>query len=217
MIGAFYQPRCVLIDVSTLDTLPKKEFSSGVAEIIKYGLIRDADFFQWQEDHIDALMHRDPDILATAIERSCQNKADVVKADELEAGLRATLNLGHTFGHAIENHAGYGTYLHGEAVAIGIAMAARMSHKLGWIDKSIEDRSLALMRRANLPVSLPPNFGSESDLLDLMQLDKKVDAGRLRLILLKGALGECVFTKDFDETALHATLDDFLSPSETSS
>ena len=137
MIGAFYQPRCVLVDTDTLSTLPDREYASGMAEVVKYGLIRDADFFEWQERNVDALMARDGDVVVRAIERSCVNKAEVVALDEKEGGVRATLNLGHTFGHAIETGIGYGEWLHGEAVSVGMVMAADMSERLGWTDESV--------------------------------------------------------------------------------
>ena len=140
MIGAFYQPRVVLIDTDTLHSLPDRELASGISEIIKYGLIRDADLFVWLEQNMAKLLARDGDALAYAVERSCVNKAEVVAQDEREGGVRATLNLGHTFGHAIETHTGYGSWLHGEAVAAGMVMAADMSHRLGWIDRGIVDR-----------------------------------------------------------------------------
>ncbi|MEK7260685.1 MAG: 3-dehydroquinate synthase, partial [Pseudomonadota bacterium] len=152
MIGAFYQPRAVIIDTDTLTTLPDRELSAGLAEVIKYGLIRDPAFFVWLEQHLDRLLKRDPDALAEAIERSCRNKAEVVAADEREAGVRATLNLGHTFGHAIETGMGYGAWLHGEAVAAGMAMAADLSHRLGWLKETDLARIRALLERARLPV-----------------------------------------------------------------
>ena len=213
MIGAFHQPQCVWIDTAhMLATLPDRELSSGIAEIIKYGLIRDADFFVWQEDHMEALLARDVDAWRTAIQRSCENKAAVVQADEQEAGVRATLNLGHTFGHAIENGSGYGTWLHGEAVAIGTAMATRLSERLGWIEPALVERADALLRRANLPVVLPPESPLDRDMfLELMSVDKKVTNGQLRLILLKGALGNCVFTADFDYDQMVEVIDEFVA------
>ena len=212
MIGAFHQPQCVFIDTNTLSTLPDRELQSGVSEIIKYGLIRDAEFFEWQEKEIEAMLARDPEAMRMAITRSCQNKAAVVKADEKEAGLRATLNLGHTFGHAIESGSGYGTWLHGEAVAIGTAMAATMSAKLGWIDDELLQRIYKLLERANLPVELPPDSPMDREtFLRLMSVDKKVANGKLRLILLKGALGSCVFTGEFDEKAMIETIDEFVA------
>lgn len=212
MIGSFHQPHCVFVDTQTLDTLPDRELRSGIAEIIKYGLIRDAEFFIWQEQNMSQLLQRDPQALRYAITRSCQNKAAVVKADEKEAGLRATLNLGHTFGHAIENGSGYGTWLHGEAVAIGTAMAARMSHRLGWIDSNLVRRIYDILQEAQLPVALPPGSPMNRDtFLKLMSVDKKVANGKLRLILLRGELGNCVFTGDFDQTALIETIDEFVN------
>lgn len=212
MIGAFHQPQCVFVDTQTLASLPDRELQSGVSEVIKYGLIRDAEFFEWQEKHMDEILGRDPEALRYAVTRSCQNKAAVVKADEKEAGLRATLNLGHTFGHAIENGSGYGTWLHGEAVAIGTAMAAVMSAKLGWIDQAMVERIYKILKRANLPTELPPESPmTKETFLKLMSVDKKVANGQLRLILLKGPLGECVFTGDFDEKAMIETIDEFVA------
>lgn len=212
MVGAFHQPQCVFIDTDTLQTLPDRELQSGISEIVKYGLIRDAELFEWQENHMNELLERDPEALRFAIKRSCENKAAVVKADEKEAGLRATLNLGHTFGHAIENGSGYGTWLHGEAVAIGTAMAATMSARMGWIDEELVKRIYDILLRANLPVELPPESPMNREtFLKLMSVDKKVENGNLRLILLKGPLGECVFTGDFDEDAMVATIDEFVA------
>jgi len=212
MIGAFHQPQCVFVDTESLNTLPNRELQSGISEIIKYGLIRDPDFFEWQEENMPKILARDPATLRFAIKRSCENKATVVKADEKEAGVRATLNLGHTFGHAIETGSGYGTYLHGEAVAIGTAMAATMSAEMGWIDEALVKRVYDIMMDANLPVELPLDSPMDRDLfLKLMSVDKKVADGQLRLILLKGALGNCVFTADFDEKAMVSTVDEFVS------
>lgn len=209
MIGAFYQPRCVLIDTDTLSTLPDREYASGMAEVVKYGLIRDADFFEWQEKNVDALAARDDDVVVTAIERSCVNKAQVVALDEKEGGVRATLNLGHTFGHAIETGIGYGEWLHGEAVSVGMAMAADMSERLGWIDESVTARTLALLKKFNLPVDVPECMTVET-FEKLMAVDKKAANGKLRLILLKGDLGGCVFTADFDKQTLAETLDAYV-------
>ncbi|ENO88292.1 MAG TPA: 3-dehydroquinate synthase [Thauera aminoaromatica] len=186
MIGAFYQPRLVLADIDTLDTLPDRELSAGLAEVIKYGLIRDPGFLAWLELNLDRLMARDTDALAWAIERSCRNKAEVVAADETEQGERALLNLGHTFGHAIETGLGYGEWLHGEAVAAGTMMAAELSRRLGWIDAAAVARIEALLERARLPV-WGPRLGVER-YVELMSHDKKVEAGKLRLVLLR-ALG----------------------------
>jgi len=212
MVGAFHQPQCVFIDTDTLSTLPDRELQSGISEIIKYGLIRDAPFFQWQEENMERLLSRDAGALREAIKRSCENKAEVVKADELEAGVRATLNLGHTFGHAIENGSGYGTWLHGEAVAIGTVMAATMSAKMGWIDTALVERIYQIMYAAKLPTELPVDSPmDEETFLRLMGLDKKVADGKLRLILLNGELGNCLFTGDFCEDAMKETIREFVA------
>jgi len=209
MIGAFYQPRCVLVDTDTLSTLPDREYVSGMAEVVKYGLIRDADFFEWQERNVDALMARDGDVVVRAIERSCVNKAEVVALDEKEGGVRATLNLGHTFGHAIETGIGYGEWLHGEAVSVGMVMAADMSERLGWTDESVARRTLDLLKKFNLPTDVPECMTVET-FEKLMAVDKKAANGKLRLILLKGDLGGCVFTADFDARVLAETLDAYV-------
>jgi len=212
MIGAFHQPNCVFVDTNLLDTLPKREFVSGIAEVIKYGLIRDAVFFEWLETNMEKLISRDRAALTYTIKRSCENKAEVVKADEKEQGVRATLNLGHTFGHAIENGSGYGTYLHGEAVAIGTVMAASMSARMGWIDENMVKRIYDITHEAKLPTELPLDSPMNKELfLKLMSVDKKVANGKLRLILLKGDLGGCVFTGDFDEEAMKDTIVDFVA------
>lgn len=211
MIGAFYQPQVVLIDSDTLLTLPDRELASGISEIIKYGLIRDADLFKWLEDNMDRILARDPEAIAYAVERSCINKAEVVAADEKELNdIRATLNLGHTFGHAIETASGYGTWLHGEAVAAGTCMAADLSYRLGWIDKDLYDRAVALQVKAKLPTR-PPSGMTVAQFKSLMAVDKKVAAGKLRLVLLKGPLGGCVVTGDFDAGKLEETLKAFCS------
>lgn len=212
MIGAFHQPQCVFIDTENLSTLPDRELQSGIAEVIKYGLIRDAEFFEWLEQNMEKLINRDLDALRYAIKHSCETKAEVVKADELEADVRATLNLGHTFGHAIENRSGYGVYLHGEAVAIGTCMAATMSAKMGWIESDLVQRTYDIMMAAKLPVELPVDSPMNSEkFLSTMAVDKKVANGQLRLILLKGPLGNCVFTADFDEEAMKETIDEFVA------
>lgn len=208
MIGAFYQPRCVLIDTDTLNTLPDRELASGISEIIKYGLIRDAALFEWLELNMERLLQRNPEAFTYAIERSCINKAEVVAADEKEGGLRATLNLGHTFGHAIETCTGYGAWLHGEAVAAGTMMAADMSLRLGWIDAELARRIHALNEKAKLPVTPPPGMTARQ-FQDTMAVDKKVQDGKLRLILLRGPLGNCVITGDFPKQALDETLQAF--------
>ncbi|MBA0770019.1 hypothetical protein Gotri_018701 [Gossypium trilobum] len=208
LIGAFYQPQCVLIDTDTLDTLPDRELASGLAEVIKYGLIRDAEFFEWQEKNMEKLIARNPNVLAYAIKRSCENKAEVVSLDEKESGLRATLNLGHTFGHVIETGFGYGQWLHGEAVAAGTVMAVDMSYRLGWIDSSIVKRVDDILLRAKLPTASPETMTVEM-FKSVMAVDKKVADGLLRLILLKGPLGNCVFTGEYDRKALDDTLSAF--------
>jgi len=205
MIGAFHQPLCVIADIDSLNTLPDRELSAGLAEVIKYGLIDDPGFFAWLEANMGQLRARDPEALATAIERSCRDKAAVVAADEREAGRRALLNLGHTFGHAIETGVGYGEWLHGEAVAAGMCMAADLSRRLGWITEGDARRILDLVARAGLPVGPPADIGAER-FLDLMAVDKKVLDGRLRLVLLKG-IGEAIVTDGFPAAALRATLE----------
>ncbi|MGB5473723.1 MAG: 3-dehydroquinate synthase [Gammaproteobacteria bacterium] len=203
MIGAFHQPRFVLIDTDTLDTLDDRQFAAGLAEVIKYGLIHDADFFNWLEQNIEALKARDKQALAHAIERSCAIKAEIVAEDERESGKRALLNLGHTFGHAIETGTGYGNWLHGEAVAAGMVMAADLSARHGWLAQTDVERTAALLRQANLPVAPPPEM-NEQQFLDLMAVDKKaVDSG-LRLVLLK-AIGTAVLTADYRPELLSAT------------
>lgn len=205
MIGAFYQPRCVIADTETLNTLADRELAAGMAEVIKYGVIRDPEFFVWLEHNIDQLLARDPAALACAVERSCRNKAEVVAADETEQGQRALLNLGHTFGHAIETGMGYGAWLHGEAVAAGMAMAADLSARLGWIDRAAVQRIEALLQRSKLPLRAPKALSVER-MLDLMAVDKKVEEGQLRLVLLR-AIGEAVVTADFKADALRQTLE----------
>jgi len=212
MIGAFHQPECVFIDTKNLESLPDRELQSGISEIIKYGLIRDADFFNWQDENMDKMVARDPEAMRYAIKRSCENKAEAVTADELEAGVRATLNLGHTFGHAIVNGSGYGTWLHGEGVAIGTCMAATMSAKMGWIEPALVQRIYDIMYKANLPTDLPVDSPMNTEkFLKLMSVDKKVANGQLRLILLKGELGNCVFTGEFDEAAMKETIEEFVA------
>ncbi len=210
MIGAFHQPRCVLIDTATLDTLPDCELSAGLAEVIKYGLIRDPGFFTWLENNIDALLARDKTALDEAIERSCRNKAEVVAADEHEGGVRALLNLGHTFGHAIETGMGYGRWLHGEGVAAGMLMAAALSARLDWLKETEVARIEALLLRARLPVRGPRALTTER-VLELMAVDKKAQDGRIRLVLLR-ALGEGIVTADYAPTLLRAIIDDYRAP-----
>ena len=203
MIGAFYQPKCVLADTATLTTLPKRELAAGAAEVIKYGLIRDADFFAWLETNHAKLMALDEAVISYAIYRSCQNKADVVAADEHETGERALLNLGHTFGHAIENAMGYGVWLHGEAVAAGTMLAADLSQRLGWLTSFEVARIHALLSACGLPLQAP-NLGIKT-YLDLMANDKKVENGQIRLVLQQG-IGKAVITGDYDAEKLKQTL-----------
>ncbi len=203
MIGAFYQPQLVLADTDTLNTLPDRELSAGLAEVIKYGLIRDLPFLAWLEANMDKLRARDPAALAYAIHRSCQNKAEVVAADEREAGNRALLNLGHTFGHAIETGMGYGAWLHGEAVGTGMIMAADLSRRLGWLSEADVARARALILKAGLP-AVAPDLGFDK-YLDLMGLDKKVEGGKIRFVLLK-ALGEAVLSADVPAALLQETI-----------
>ena len=204
MVGAFYQPNAVLIDTTSLKTLPQRELSAGLAEVIKYGLICDEPFLGWLEDNMQALRTLEPAALTEAIRRSCAAKAAVVGADERESGVRATLNLGHTFGHAIETHMGYGVWLHGEAVAAGTVMALEMSMRLGWIDQPARDRAIRLLQEAGLPV-VPPQEMTPAHFMEHMAVDKKVLDGRLRLVLLR-RLGEAVITDDYPKEILQATL-----------
>jgi|TARA_B110000259_G_scaffold2133_1_gene2537 3-dehydroquinate synthase len=205
MIGAFYQPQCVIADVGLLKTLPDRELSAGLAEVIKYGLIRDAAFFVWLEKTMPSLINKDPSTLIEAVIRSCENKADVVAQDEFESskGIRATLNLGHTFGHAIEHAMGYGNWLHGEAVAAGMVMAAFLSQELGWLNPDEFDRTKQLIANANLPIN-PPDIPVDQ-FMGLMQSDKKSQRGRIHLILQK-TIGDAILTSDYPEAALRKTL-----------
>ena len=208
MIGAFYQPLCVLADTDTLATLPDRELSAGLAEVIKYGLIRDLPFLKWLEANLEALLARDAAALSEAIERSCRNKAEIVAADERETGERALLNLGHTFGHAIETGVGYGEWLHGEAVATGMVMAADLSARLGGLSQEQVDRVRRLLARARLPLQPPPEL-TPDDFLRLMAVDKKVKDGRLRLILLR-ELGQGIIAEQVDPRFLQETLEQAL-------
>jgi len=204
MIGAFYQPQCVIADANVLDTLDDRQLSAGLAEVIKYGLIRDVEFFAWLENNICALLARDKQALSFAIERSCINKAEIVAVDETETGVRATLNLGHTFGHAIETGAGYGAYLHGEAVAIGTCQAADLSRRKGWLNDADVERIIALFKKSGLPV-YPPEQIDADRFLDLMAVDKKNVDGQIRLILLK-KIGAATLPIDVDRSLLELTL-----------
>jgi 3-dehydroquinate synthase len=209
MIGAFYQPQVVIADMDTLHTLPARELAAGLAEVIKYGFIRDPEFLDWLEKNIDRLTALEPEALAFAVERSCQNKADVVAGDERETGDRALLNFGHTFGHAVEAGMGYGAWLHGEAVAAGMVMAARFSEKLGLIGKSDVQRIVDILVRAKLPVAAP-DLGADR-YLDLMGHDKKVEGGKIKFILLRKP-GEAFICNQYDAAALKAVLS---TPSQT--
>ncbi len=204
MIGAFYQPRCVLADTASLDTLPDRELSAGLAEVIKYGLLWDEDFLDWIESNIQALRARDSRALTEAIRQSCLIKAEIVRQDEREGGIRALLNLGHTFGHAIEAGMGYGRWLHGEAVGAGMCMAADLSQRLGLLDGAACRRIEALVAAAGLPTHAPAEL-SAGRLRELMDSDKKVENGRLRLVLL-GRLGQARLIDRVPEDAIMATI-----------
>ena len=203
MIGAFYQPKLVLADTETLATLPKREFSAGMAEVIKYGLIRDLPFFEWLEANIEKSMAREPAAVIHAIYESCRNKAEVVAMDERETGIRAILNLGHTFGHAIETATGYRTWLHGEAVAMGTVLAADLSRRMGYLQVADSERISRLLSRGGLPVAAP-QFGVDR-YLALMRGDKKVDLGRITLVLLS-ALGSALIFPMQDDALLREAL-----------
>jgi 3-dehydroquinate synthase len=203
LIGAFHQPRAVISDTGTLRTLHPRELRAGLAEVIKYGLIADEPFLRWLEAHLDALLALDPAALVHAIRRSCEIKAEIVAEDEREHGRRALLNLGHTFGHAIETATGYGEWLHGEAVGAGMLMAADLSCRLGWLAAADVDRVRALLGRAGLPLASPPIGAARA--LELMGMDKKVLAGRIRLVLLR-RIGDGVVEGDYPADALQATL-----------
>ena len=205
LVGAFHQPRCVVSDTATLATLDPREVRAGFAEVVKYGLIGDPDFFDWLEANLAALLDLDDDALGVAVVKSCERKAALVVADERESGVRALLNLGHTFAHAIETGTGYGTWLHGEAVAAGIVLAARMSHRMGWLAGQDCERIERLFLRAGLPVRAPAALSPEC-MLELMSVDKKIRRGRLRLILLRG-IGDAVMTSEFDQETLWETLE----------
>ena len=204
MIGAFHQPVAVIADTTALASLPPRELRAGLAEVIKYGLIRDPGFHAWLEQHIGDLLRGDPDALAEAVHRSCRNKAEVVAADERESGERALLNLGHTFGHAIEAGLGYGVWLHGEAVAAGMCLAAELSHRLGLLDIESVQRVCKLIARADLPTA-PPREIAPARLIELMAVDKKARGGRVRFVVMK-AIGEAIVTDEVDSEQLDALL-----------
>ena len=205
LVGAFHQPAAVLADTATLDTLPEREFSAGLAEVVKYGAIADAGFFAWLEDNAEALMARNPDALAHAIATSCRHKAGIVARDETEQGERMLLNFGHTFGHAIETGQGYGGLLHGEAIAVGMVLAARLSADRGRAPWSDTARLAALLERFDLPVALPAGLSGEM-LLGHMKLDKKAVSGRIRLILWAG-LGQAEVVPDVPESEILPVLE----------
>lgn len=204
MVGAFYQPQAVIIDTATLQTLPSRELAAGLAEVIKYGLIHDEPFLAWLEENIEKICQLDSAAMIETVERSCLAKAQVVSADEREAGVRATLNLGHTFGHAIETEQGYGAWLHGEAVAAGTVMALEMSKQLGWLTAAQRDRGVRLLVRAGLPV-IPPESMDAETFLTHMAVDKKNIDGHIRLVLLRN-LGEAVVTADYPADTLRKVL-----------
>lgn len=203
MIGAFYQPKAVVADMNVFDTLPDRELSAGLAEVIKYGLIDDIAFLEWLEANIDALMSRDKEKLGEAVAWSCRNKARIVAEDETESGVRALLNLGHTFGHAIEAGMGYGVWLHGEGVAAGMVLAAKTSAALGYISEADVARVISILTKANLPVE-HPKLGLER-YLELMSVDKKNEAGKIRFILMK-SLGQSFITADVPVAVLEQVL-----------
>jgi 3-dehydroquinate synthase len=203
LIGAFHQPRAVVADTTTLGTLPPRELRAGLAEVIKYGLVADAGFLDWIEANLEALLGLEAGALVHAIRRCCEIKAAIVADDEREHGRRALLNLGHTFGHAIETATGYGEWLHGEAVGAGMLMASDLSCRLGWLREEDVERVRALLARAGLPTAAPPIGAARA--LELMGMDKKVLAGRLRLVLMR-SIGEGVVEGDYPADALQATL-----------
>ncbi|MFK5985697.1 MAG: 3-dehydroquinate synthase [Pseudomonadota bacterium] len=209
MIGAFFQPQCVIADTNTLNTLDDRQLSSGLAEVIKYALIDDIKFLDWIEKNVGKLLNRKSEELIYAIEKSCNDKARIVAMDEKETGVRALLNLGHTFGHAIETAKGYGNCLHGEAIAIGMIMAADLSRRHGWIDEQAITRIINLFKKSNLPVRLPEGI-SAKQMLDLMAGDKKVLDGDLHLVLFKQQAISFI-SADYDTHKLQQTIDSFVS------
>ena len=207
MIGAFYQPKCVLIDVDTLDTLEDREYSAGMAEVIKYGLLGNIDFLHYLQNNIDGLMSRDKSMIIESVYRSCEDKADIVAQDELEAGKRALLNLGHTFGHAIENTLGYGNYLHGEAISVGMLMAAKLSQLEDQLSANEVGEIQHLLEKSNLPISISGKI-TASDFMAAMSVDKKVIDGNIRLILLK-KLGDAFICDDYQSQLLDQVINEF--------
>jgi len=204
MLGAFHQPRCVIADTDTLQSLPDRELRSGMAEVIKYGLICDAEFFTWLEHNLDPLLARDVGALSHAIARSCANKAQVVADDEHERGRRVILNLGHTFGHAIETETGYQSWTHGEAVAVGMCLAAEFSNRLGWLPQQSVQRAIDLVRRAGLPTA-PPPMGADAFLQHMLR-DKKTRGDNINLVLLQD-IGTAVVTHEYPIAELREMLD----------
>lgn len=209
MIGAFHQPAAVIADTTTLSTLPDREFSAGLAEVIKYGIIRDKEFYNWLEDNIELIMQRDDNAMEYCIERSCINKAEVVAEDERESGIRAILNLGHTFGHAIETALNYKEWLHGEAVGCGMLMAADLSKRLGIMEQEEVDSIRSILERTNLPTSIHKDVKPDQ-MFENMKVDKKSRDGVLYLILLN-KIGEAIITSDYTEEALKETINNFLN------
>ena len=207
MIGAFYQPKAVIIDVDTLDTLSDQEYSAGMAEVIKYGLLGNADFFYMLETNIESIMARNKDLIIEIIFNSCKDKASIVALDEFERGKRALLNLGHTFGHGIENAFGYGNYLHGEAVSIGMVMAAKLSMDEGYLSNEDAIRVESILSKADLPISIKKSIGSET-LIEAMSLDKKSIDGKIRLVLLK-ALGDSYLTDSYSKENFNKVVNNF--------
>ena len=208
MIGAFYQPKCVLIDIDTLDTLDNRQYCAGMAEVIKYALLGNIEFLEFLETNIDAIMARDKVLLSKIIYQSCQDKAAIVAQDELEVGRRALLNLGHTFGHAIENSLGYGQYLHGQAIAVGMIMAADLSARLGYLSDKEVSRVRLIIEKAKLPTKINAKI-SKQNFITAMMVDKKVKQGVLALILLK-TLGQAFVSSDYDTSILDDLIDDYL-------
>lgn len=208
MMGAFYQPKCVLIDIDTLDTLDARQYSAGMAEVIKYGLLGNIDFLNYLQGHIDALMQRDKTLLIESIYQSCVDKSDIVAQDELEAGKRSLLNLGHTFGHAIENTLGYGVYLHGEAVAVGLLMAAELSKLEGYLSADEVLQVKILLEKSNLPIAINSKIAPE-DFMQAMRVDKKSIDGNIRVILMK-QLGQAFISSDYQKFNLQQTINAFL-------
>ena len=207
MIGAFYQPKAVIIDVDTLDTLSDQEYSAGMAEVIKYGLLGNADFFYMLEINIESIMARNKDLIIEIIFNSCKDKASIVALDEFERGKRALLNLGHTFGHGIENAFGYGNYLHGEAVSIGMVMATKLSMDEGYLSNEDAIRVESILSKADLPISIKKSIGSET-LIEAMSLDKKSIDGKIRLVLLK-ALGDSYLTDSYSKENFNKVVNNF--------